>query len=110
MEGISGEVFNIGPDNGEITVNQLAELCLSVKNIESLDSIKHIEDRPLEVKHAFCSSDKASKMLDFKPQGNLVGCLHKMSLGITPMDWDYDNFPIEIKDFNKMPRTWRERL
>ena len=53
---ICGEVYNIGPDQNEITILELAKkvghFC------EKYPHFEHFPDRPAEVKNAFCSSNK----------------------------------------------------
>lgn len=103
-----GEVVNIGPDNGEITINHLLELCEEVAGIKC-ERI-YLPSRPVtdDVKEAFCSSDKARRLLGYEPQQSLKECLQEMSDAMIPRPFDY-SFSIEIMS-DKMPRTWRENL
>src|SRR3954465_1721548 len=55
--GLSGELFNIGPDEEPATINQLAEILASLLSFE-LNPI-YVADRPQEVRTAVCSADKA---------------------------------------------------
>ncbi len=106
---ISGEVINIGPDGGEITINQLgmivAETCSDTFRPQ------YFPDRPNEVKNAWCSSDKARRFLDYKPQHHIRDCIADMvgyirKNGVKPFDY---SFPIEIVT-EKTPRTWKDKL
>lgn len=105
---ISGEIINIGPDSGEITINQLADKI--IKFTGSKAGIEYIPGRPNEVKEAFCSSDKARKLLGFKPKQSLDDCLKEMVayirdrntvLGVKEFAY---NFPIEIS--KGCPEVW----
>lgn len=101
-----GEVVNIGPDTGEITVEDLAYKIMRFTGYTG--AIQYMPDRPNEVKLAYCSSDKARRLLGYKPQQNLDSCLMEMADYIEPKPFVYD-FPLEIMS-DKMPKTWSERL
>lgn len=101
---ISGEVINIGPDGGEITVNELADKIIGL--VKNYAGIMHADGRPNEVKEAWCSSDKARKLLGFNPKQSLDDCLAEMVEyiklnGTKPFKY---NFPIEIE--RGCPTTW----
>lgn len=101
---ISGEVINIGPDDGEITINELANKIINLTL--STAGIKYIPGRPNEVKEAWCSSDKARRLLGFNPKQSLHECLAEMVLYIKkqgPKPFEY-SFPIEIE--KGCPGTW----
>lgn len=102
------EVVNIGPDNGEITINHLLDICEEVTGIKA-ERI-YLPSRPVtdDVKEAYCSSDKARKLLGYEPQQSLFDCIREMSANMIAQPFDY-NFPIEIQS-DIMPRTWSERL
>lgn len=113
---ISGEVINIGPDGGEISILELAsEITKLVKTHDGKQSgIQYMNDRPNEVKEAWCSSDKARKLLDFKPTTPLNQCLAEMVLYIKQQneivgvkEFEY-GFPIEIE--KGCPTTWSKKL
>lgn len=103
-----GEVVNIGPDGGEITINEALELCERVtgKKAERV----YLDPRPVtdEVKEAYCSSDKARRLLGYEPQQSLEDCVKEMWANFKPVPFDY-SFPIEI-DSPRLPRTWKEKL
>lgn len=104
---ISGEVINIGPEGGEITINELADKIINLT--KNYAGIQHVDGRPNEVKEAWCSSDKARKLLGFAPKQSLDDCLKEMVIyikgsGTKPFAY---NFPIEIK--KGCPGTWLNR-
>lgn len=101
-----GQVVNIGPDAGEITINDLAWKIIDITGFEGIPL--HMDSRPNEVKEAYCSSDKARALLGYKEQQSLDDCLKQMAAYINPEPFVYD-FPLEIAS-DKMPRTWAERL
>lgn len=105
---IIGEVINIGPDGGEITVLELAEMIRDLTG--GIAEIQHLPARPNEVKDAWCSSDKARKLLGFAPKQNLRDCLSDMveyikDKGVKKFQY---NFPIEIKE--NCPKVWKDKL
>lgn len=100
-----GEIVNIGPDYGEITVLKLARMIMDLTDCDL--PLIHMPKRPNEVRDAFCSSDKARDLLDYKPKQKLIDCLKEMVEFISPSEFIYD-FPIEIE--NGCPETWAKRL
>ena len=58
---VVGEIINIGPDDGTISIKELAVLVAKETGFEG-EAI-HVPDRPREVKHADCSADKARWLL-----------------------------------------------
>ena len=58
------QVINIGPDEEFITINKVAEICSNIVGFNQKPI--YVPDRPQEVKHAVCSSDKARKLLNYK--------------------------------------------
>jgi len=103
-----GEVVNIGPDGNEITINRLLEICEHVTGLTA--ERVYLPPRPVTdtVKEAYCSSDKARRLLGFEPQQDLIECIREMSDAMTPKPFSY-SFPLEI-DSPLCPKTWREKL
>lgn len=101
---ISGEIINIGPDSGEISVLELAKMIQELTACGA--EIEHFPARPNEVKEAWCSSDKARRLLGYAPKQSLRDCLAEMVLyiknhGTKPFTY---NFPIEIE--KGCPSVW----
>jgi len=103
-----GEIANIGPDGNEITINRLLEICEEVTGIKA--ERVYLPPRPVTdtVKEAYCSSDKARRLLGYEPQQDIMECIREMSGAMTPKPFDYA-FPLEI-DSPLCPKTWREKL
>lgn len=103
-----GEVINIGPDENEMTINEVLDLCEGVVGKKA--QRVYLPPRPLtdNVKHAYCSSEKAKKLLGFEPKQSLRECVQEMSDHMIPKPFNY-NFDIEIST-DELPITWRERL
>jgi len=103
------QTVNIGPDEEFISINDLFKK-LSNKLKFNLEP-KYFEDRPNEVKHATCSSDKAREILDYQTSVDLDQSLEKVinyikSKGTKKFQYTYD---LEI-DNEKTPKTWKEKL
>jgi UDP-glucose 4-epimerase len=106
---IISQTINIGPDNEITSVNELFYM-LSNKLKFNKEPI-YMEDRPNEVKSAICSSDKAKKMLKYKPTISLDKSLDKIIDYIKknkPKKFEY-NYEIEIKN-SITPETWTKKL
>jgi UDP-glucose 4-epimerase len=104
-----GEVINIGPDQGAITINKLARKIYDIAGREY--SPIFYPDRPREVKHAVCSSDKARDLLGYKENQSLDDCLKEMWDAI-PQDgrpFVYEDKPLEIIN-EQTPQTWVHKL
>ncbi|MGE0790373.1 MAG: NAD-dependent epimerase/dehydratase family protein [Sandaracinaceae bacterium] len=108
--GMDGLIVNVGPEDGYITVNELAARVAKAVGFEGLAPI-HVEDRPAEVKLATCSAERARERLGFSPSGDLDASLsaivaHIRARGVRPFDYAFE---LEIET-ERTPRTWRDRL
>lgn len=108
-ENIVKEIINIGPDEGTITIKELAYLVANETrcNLEPI----FMPDRPREVKHAMCSAEKARKLLNYETKTDVKTAISKTTeyvrqRGVKPFDY---SFPLEIVN-EKTPKTWKERL
>ncbi len=102
---IRSEVFNLGPDEEVVTILDLAEEIATLLDFE-LDPI-FMPARPLEVRNAFCSSDKARRALGYRTAHRLSDGLAGMVEWIRakgPKDFRYD-YEIEIRNA-RTPETW----
>ena len=109
-EGLSGEVINIGPDEEFITINDLARRIAGIIGFD-LKPV-YLDKRPLEVKLAYCCSDKARRLLGYRTTMRLDGGLRRMINWIKecgPRPFEY-HLPVELTDSPAVPRTWKERL
>jgi len=106
---ICSEIINIGPDEEEITIQTLAEKIADACDYDK-DPI-YFDDRPLEVKHAYCCSNKARRLLNYQTSKTIDDSIkdvvkyiqHK---GVRSFDYE---FPLEIVN-KKTPITWKDRL
>lgn len=106
---IKNQIINIGPDEEFITIRALFDI-ISNKLKFNQEPIYDIE-RPNEVIHAYCASDKARDMLSYKTSISLSESIDNMISYIKQKGtkkFEY-NYPIEI-DSSKTPETWTKKL
>ena len=105
---ILSQTFNIGPDEESITINELYKMLCN--KLQFNEPAHYVKDRPNEVKHAICSSDKARKYLDYKTSVSLSDAIDKVINYIKikgPKKFEY-NYDLEINnDFT--PETWKNK-
>lgn len=109
-ERMNGEIVNIGPDKEFITINQLVQILNEI--LETDYKPIYVGDRPLEVKVAYCSSDKMRRLLGFSDKTPLRIGLSNMADYIRkrgPVEFTYDYLPIEINN-ELTPKTWTEKM
>lgn len=108
-KNIVGETINIGPDEHTITINEAAEIV--ARECMFQEPPIHLPDRPREVKHATCSSNKARRLLDYETKTDLTTAIQKTVEYIReagPKEFNY-NLPLEIIN-DKTPTTWKDEL
>ena len=108
-ENIISETVNIGPDEEQISINELyKKLSNKLKfNLEPL----YYPERMQEVKNAYCDSNKARKLLGYKTSVSLDDSLNKiidfiMSKGAKKFHYMYK---LEINNENT-PETWKNKI
>ena len=107
LEETKGQIINVGPLE-EYTVAYLAQTILRAFDSELVPM--HLPDRPREVKHAFCTNDKAKRLLGYKTSIGLEEGIKRM------VAWAKTQGPKEFKYLSqleltgeKVPTTWKER-
>lgn len=105
----SSEIFNIGPDEDYVTINQLSELCANATGYNGQP--QYMPGRPKEVKYATCSSDKIRKFFNYQTRVKLQEGINKTldfikRRGIRKFNY---SLPIEI-DNEHTPQTWTKKL
>lgn len=110
-----GETINIGPSE-EHTINEVAVTVLNNffpnGNIPDPLKPKYLPLRPQEVIEAYCTNDKAKKLLGYKTKTPLVNGVAKMiawAKTIGPQVFKYlpDGLELETGD---VPTTWKDKL
>jgi UDP-glucose 4-epimerase len=109
QENIKNEIFNIGPDEEETTINTLAEM---IANEVCYNEVPiYTKERPQEVKIAICSADKARKILNYKTKTSLKESIKLTASFIKKRGVKKFNYklPVEIKS-KITPKTWLKKL
>ena len=109
-----GEIFNIGPDR-EYTINDLARIVLSCffQDGEGPEHLRprFLPPRPMEVQEAYCSCEKARRVLGFGSHISLeegVASMVAWAKAKGPQEPRYLDELELVTD--KTPRTWVEKL
>ncbi len=105
----AGEVFNVGPDENLLEINELCQMLSDITGCQ-LAPIFY-SDRPGEVKIASCSSEKARKLLGYTSRTKVRESLKELVDWIVlrgPKDFEY-HLDLEIKN-PSTPAPWRERI
>lgn len=103
------QVINIGPDENELTIHELFELCASITGFKG--GPIYMADRPQEVKNAYCSSDKARALLDYRTKTSLPEGLLQMYKVMVLNGPKAFNYHLDLEIITKRtPRTWTDRL
>lgn len=108
-ERVVGEIFNIGPDEHEVSINELAEVIADIIGFK-LDPI-YMPGRPQEVKIANCSANKIREHFGYNTTVSLRDSMIKMidyieSRGLKEFKY---HLPIEIIS-HKTPKTWTQKM
>ncbi len=108
QKSLNNQIINIGPDEEFVTINKVAEICTNLTGVNLKPIYK--KDRPREVRHALCSSDKARKLLNYKTNTSLYEGINKTfeyikKRGVRPF-----NYNIELEINNELtPTTWKNK-
>ena len=108
-KNINKEIINIGPDEEDVTISELAEMVAN--EIGFNGKPLHLLDRPKEVRFATCSANKSRKLLNYKTKTSLKEAIKKTTgfikkSGTKPFKY---YLPIEIIN-DKTPEAWVKKL
>jgi len=106
----SGEVFNIGPDDGtEITVKNLAVKVSRYFNVEP--DVTHLPERPREVKDAWVSTVKAKNMLNYSTNYDTDEVIRDTVLWMKTQPNREFNYHLDLEIVtDATPKTWKDKL
>lgn len=110
LDSVLWQLINIGPDEGQVTINELAQILADIIGFD-LDPI-YYPDRPQEVKTAVCSSYRAKELLGYETKVSLKKGMTMLVDWISeqgPKPFQYNHVPIEIIN-EKTPKTWTKHL
>jgi UDP-glucose 4-epimerase len=106
---VTSEVFNIGPDEEFITINELARLIADKLNFR-LQPV-YVSGRPQEVSLATCSADKARKRLGYHTKVTLSEGMDRVIEYIREKGPKKFRYHLDVEIVNeKCPRTWVDKL
>ena len=106
---INKQIINIGPDEEEITIKELAEMVANETGFNGKPIF--IASRPKEVKFASCSADKSRKLLNYKTKTNLKEAIKKTSDFIKKNGVKKFKYYLPVEIINdKTPETWVKKL
>lgn len=100
------QIINVGPLE-EYSINYLAKQVLTAMNSD-LEPV-YYPDRPKEVKHAYCTNDKAEKLLGYKTSISFEDGIDKMSewaKTIGPQEFQYLT---NLELTRNAPTTWSNK-
>lgn len=105
---ICGQIYNIGPDDNEISIIQLANLVGKYTGKESVE-LEFYPDRPREVKNAFCSSDKIKKEFNYRADISVEETVRQTAEWVKPRVREFE-YHLEIELITEStPKTWTEK-
>jgi UDP-glucose 4-epimerase len=103
------QVVNIGPDEEFVTINRLFRHLKEIVGFEG--QAIYLNDRPQEVKNAYCSSTKARDLLGYRTTHELEEGLRDIVEYIRQIGPRKFRYHLDIEIHNgHTPRTWTERL
>lgn len=102
----NGEIINVGSSE-RVSINEVCDLVLDVMDSD-LEPI-YEEERPGEVKHAFCTTEKSKKLLDYRTGHTLRKGLKKMVKWAKDVGSQEPSYKIPLEITKKSPRVWREK-
>lgn len=112
QKNLDSEIINLGPRK-EYTINQLANEVLRAFGKEKVKKYQpiYLKDRPLEVKNAYCTSDKAERLLGFNRATSLrVGVEHMVNWAKT-IGYQKPRYLRGLElDSRHVPKTWKSKL
>lgn len=102
---VLSEIINIGPDEEFVSINRLARMLIRLTGVQMTPM--HVPDRPAEVDEAYCSSNKARRLLGYETRTSLLDGMAKFVEWVRergPRGFRY-HLPLEIIN-EHTPKTW----
>lgn len=102
-----GEIINLG-SNEVVTINEACQIVLEAMG-SKLKPV-YVEERPGEVKRAYCKSEKSEKLLNYKTRHTLKEGIRKMMKWAKEMGPHEPTYTVPIEIMKRAPRVWKEKL
>lgn len=102
----ANEIINVGSKE-KISINEACQVLLEVTR-SNLQPV-HEADRPLEVRHAWCTVEKSIKLLDYRTEFSFAKGVERMwvwAKKVGPQEPTY-TLPLEVR--KNAPRVWIEK-
>lgn len=107
--GISGQTFNIGPDEEFVSINELAATIAKILNFD-LHPV-YMKGRPQEVYLANCSADKIRNRFDYRTKHSLHDGLVEMVEWVKKRGAKPFRYHLDLEIVSPLtPKTWSERM
>jgi len=110
-----GQIINVGPRE-EVTINHLGDLILSVfyEGRDAPDHVRpvHLPPRPMEVRDAYCTDEKARRLLGYRTTIKLEEGVRRMiewAKELGPQKPRYMEDGLELVNADT-PLTWTQKL
>lgn len=101
-----GEAINIGNEK-PITIKELVDLLLKIMD-SKLEPI-YAPERPLDVKHAYCSSEKAKRTLGYKTATPIEEGLARMARWARSLGPQHFKYWKRLEISRNAPEVWTEK-
>lgn len=105
IDDFDGEIFNVG-SKAEQSINEVAERTIRAMGKKKW-KIVHTTARPIEVKHAWCTTAKSERMLGYRETHSISQGIERMArwaLSRGPVPWTPEKLDLQI---DGMPSPWR---
>ncbi|MBM3304015.1 MAG: NAD-dependent epimerase/dehydratase family protein, partial [Candidatus Aenigmarchaeota archaeon] len=103
----NGQVINLG-SHEPISINDACSLVLRLMGSDMKPI--YLEERPCEVRHAHCTTDKSEGLLGYRTNHTLEQGLRKMIDWAREMGEQKPSYRIPLEITKKAPRVWREKM
>lgn len=114
QKNCDGQIINIGPSK-EYSINELAKIVFKIfflnDNIPKNLRPKYLPSRPQEVKDAWCTIEKAKRLLGYKETVTLEEGIRKMVEWAKSQGYQKCAYLNDLEIISKnIPITWKEKL
>ena len=103
----NGEVINLG-GHEPISINDAYKMLTKVAGSDAKPV--YLEERPCEVKHAYCTIEKSEKLLGYKDNHTLRRGLGKMVKWAKEIGYQKPSYRIPLEITKNAPVVWREKM
>jgi UDP-glucose 4-epimerase len=103
----SGSIINLGGED-EKNINDIFLLTKVAMQYEG--EPLYMTDRPGEVKHAYCTNDKARELLKYRDTYSMEAGLMKMAEWVKKLGPQKPTYRLPLEITKNAPMSWRERL